>query len=124
MMRVVVLLFGLALTGFGVAGLVRPRKLMQSVATTWQTSRGLYLAMGLRILLGVALLATGPGSRFPQVLWALGILSLAAALGLPVLGLSRFQRFVQWWAARPEGVIRAWSVFAAAFGGFLLYAVW
>jgi hypothetical protein len=123
-MRVVVQLLGLAIVGFGVAGLIRPKQLMQSVTAAWKTSRGLYLAVGVRIVLGVALLAAGPGSRFPQALWVLGILSLAGAVVLAVLGVSRFQRFVQWWAARPDGVVRVWSAFALAFGGFLLYAVW
>lgn len=124
MMRIVVMLFGLALLGFGVVGLIRPSTLMQFVVTAWQTSRGLYLAVVLRLVLGVALLVAAPGSRFPQALWFLGVVSLTAAVALPVIGLARFRRFVQWWVARPPGVVRGWCAFALGFGGFLLYAVW
>ena len=79
--------------------------------------------LGLFVLaLGVLLLAAASSTRFPWAIGALGVLSLAAAVSLPLLGYERLREFVDWWMARPQGFVRGWSLAACGFGAFLVWA--
>jgi len=117
----VVALFGIVITLLGILGLVRPGSLIRLVQQPWQSQRGLYLSIGIRLVFGIVLLLAASQSRFPEAFSILGIISLAAAAVAPFLGFARLQRFVQWWANRSSGFVRGWSLVAAAFGGFLFY---
>ncbi len=117
----VVALFGIAITLLGVLGLVRPGNLMRLVLGAWQSRKGFYFSIGIRVVFGIVLLLVASQSRFPDAFRVLGIISLVAAMAAPFLGFDRLQRFVQKWAKRSPGFIRGWSVMAAAFGVFLLY---
>ena len=117
----VVALFGIAIILLGVLGLVRPGNLMRLVLGSWQSRKGFYFAIGIRIVFGIILLMTASQSRFPDGFRVLGIISLMAAMAAPFLGFDRLQRFVQKWMKRSPGFIRGWSVMAAALGVFLLY---
>jgi len=122
-MWVVVTLFGAAIAALGIVGLMRTASLIRFVSGAWQTRAGLYLAVILRLVLGVALIGAASRSRFPDAIGILGIISIVAALVAPSLRFERLRAFVQWWAARPSGFIRAWALVAAVFGVFLMYAV-
>ncbi len=117
----VVALFGIAIILLGVLGLVRPGNLIRLVLGAWQSRKGFYLSIGIRVVFGIVLLLVASQSRFPDAFRVLGIISLVAAMAAPFLGFDRLQRFVQKWAKRSPGFIRGWSVMAAAFGVFLLY---
>jgi len=123
-MTVFVTLFGAAIAGLGMLGFVRPRKFVNFVESIWQSRRGLYWAIGLRVVLGLLLLAAASESRFPQVLRVLGAISLVAAATSPLVGFVRLRRFVQWWSDRSTGLVRIWSLVTVGFGMFLVYAVW
>lgn len=122
-MSFAVALFGAAIAGLGVLGCLRPDSLIRFVQASWRPSTGLYLAIAIRVVFGLVLLAAAGESRFPGILRVLGVVALAAAAILPLIGRARLQRFVQWWIERPAVFVRAWAVAAAAFGAFLLYAV-
>ncbi len=117
----VVALFGIAIILLGVLGLVRPGSLIRLVLGSWQSKKGFYFGIGIRVVFGIILLLAASQSRFPDAFRILGIISLVAAMAAPFLGFDRLQRFVQKWAKRSPGLIRGWSVMAAAFGVFLLY---
>ncbi len=117
----VVALFGIAITLLGILGLVRPGNLIRLVQRSWQSQKGFYFSIGIRVVFGIVLLLVASQSRFPDAFRVLGIISLVAALAAPFLGFDRLQRFVQKWSKRSPGFIRGWSVMAAAFGVFLLY---
>ena len=123
-MAVLVALFGAAIAGLGILGFVRPRSLVGFVESTWQSRAGFYGAIGLRVVFGLLLLAAGPESRFPQVLWVVGMISLVAAVLSPLVGFERLRRYVQWWSDRSASLVRAWSLVTLGFGAFLVYAVW
>jgi hypothetical protein len=80
------------------------------------------LAIGLRVALGVVLLAAAPECRFPTAIRVLGFVALIAAASGLLLGRARLEAFVGWWLDRPAGFVRGWCVVALAFGGFLIYA--
>ncbi len=117
----VVALFGMAIILLGILGLVSPGNLVRLVVGSWQSQKGFYFAIGIRVVFGIVLLLAASQSRFPEAFRVLGIISLVAAMAASFLGFDRLQRFVQKWMKRSPGFIRGWSVMAAAFGVFLLY---
>jgi len=121
-MSSIIVVFGIAVALLGAMGLVRPTGLIRFVETAWQSSTGFYLAVTVRVVLGVILIVAAPDCRFPDVVRILGIVSLIAAAVAAILGHERLRSFVEWWIGRPAGFIRGWSVAAVAFGCFLVYA--
>ena len=122
-MTFLVAVFGVLIAMLGLVGVAAPQKLIAIVQKVWTPHPGLYLAISLRLLLGVALLVAAPESAAPRALWVLGWLAVAAAVAIPCLGFSRTLRFIGWWTHRPPALIRAWSLAALVFGGFLVTAV-
>jgi len=119
----IVAVFGAFVLALGLFGLVRPEGLTGFVKRAWATRRGLYLAVALRLGLGIALLLAAPRSNAPLALAILGWLSLLSAALAPILGYARLLAFVEWWAQRPATFVRGWSLVACGFGAFLIYAV-
>jgi hypothetical protein len=122
-MTLIVFLFGILITAVGLLGVISPGNLIRFVSVAWQSRAGLYLAIIVRLILGVALIRAASGSRFPDALGVLGVISILAALVASALGFDRLRGFVQWWATRPVAFTRAWALVAAGFGVFLVYAV-
>jgi hypothetical protein len=87
------------------------------------TPQGLYVAATLRVAIGLVLLRVAPASRAPLALRVLGWLAVIAGLVTPFVGVERARDMIEWWLARDSAVVRVWAAVAAAFGGFLLYAV-
>jgi hypothetical protein len=80
------------------------------------------LAVVVRLLIGVLLVSQSSLSKFPLTVEFLGWFSIFAALFLAVMGRYNFQRLMCWALTflKPFGSVG--GVFAAAFGGFLIYA--
>ena len=53
---------------------------------------------------------------------AIGVVSIAAAVGMIVLGSAGLDRFTNWWLGRPLPYVRLWASGAIAFGALLIYA--
>jgi hypothetical protein len=115
--------FGALVLALGLVGLVRPQGLVGFVKRAWATRGGLYLAVGLRLVLGIALLLAAARSKAPVALAILGWLSLLGAALVPIVGYARARAFVEWWERRPAAFVRGWSLAACAFGVFLAWAV-
>jgi len=121
-MSFVVAGFSLAILAIGVLGLASPDALMAFVRR-WQTPLGIWIAAAFRVTFGVVFWLAAPSSRVPVLLKILGAVSVLSGVALPLLGLSRFEAIVSWWAGRSAVFKRMWAVVALAFGGFLLWAV-
>jgi hypothetical protein len=116
------LLIGLGILALGVVGLLVPERLAV-LAERLATPQGLYVAATLRVAIGLVLLRVAPASRAPLALRVLGWLAVIAGLVTPFVGVERARDMIEWWLARDSAVVRVWAAVAAAFGGFLLYAV-
>jgi hypothetical protein len=116
------LLIGLGILALGVVGLLVPERLAV-LAEHLATPQGLYVAATLRVAIGLVLLRVAPASRAPLALRVLGWLAVIAGLVTPFVGVERARDMIEWWLARDSAVVRVWAAVAAAFGGFLLYAV-
>jgi hypothetical protein len=120
---IIVAAIGAFVVAIAFVGLVQPGALIRFVKHAWATRRGLQLAVGFRLVFGIALLLAAADSKAPLTLTVLGCVSFVSAAMIPVLGYTRALAFIDWWTQRPPGFIRAWSLVACAFGAFLVYAV-
>lgn len=121
-MKTVASLLSLVITAMGVLGVASPAALLTAVRKL-ASPAGVYTAAALRLIMGSALHLSAPASRVPAIVRALGDLTFATGAITPVFGLERFRKIITWWAARGHSFVRAWSVFAVAFGLFLIWAV-
>ena len=120
-MRYIVALTAVLLMGISAFGVVAPERLA-AVVVGWPPESRLYVAVGTRLVLGVVFLAGASKCRFPVVIYGVGILALAAAVLLMLLGEPRLDALIHWWAEQPALAIRAWCVLAALLGALVLSA--
>ncbi len=124
MARILILVAGAALSVLVCIGIVSPAQVLSFVGRTMASPWGIVLAVGIRLVLGVAMLVAAPASPYPLAFTVVGWIAIAAAVVGLLLGRQRLQRFAQWWIDRfgPVGT-RAWLVIALAFAAFLVYGV-
>ncbi len=122
--QIVVLVAGISLCIFAAWGIWAPRRLLQSVKGVMDQDWGIYLAVIVRLVLGLALILSASDSRFPSVFLILGWIAIVVGVAAAFLGRERLRRFVNWWVERfSPSSIRVWVLFAMAFGGFLVYGI-
>lgn len=121
-MLFVVVAFAVFMIVLGGLGLVAPGR-MPGFARRWQAPGALWLAAGLRVVLGVALWLVAPQSRAPLAFQAFGVLAVLAGLAVPLVGREGANQLIEWWAGQPAGFIRAWCLVVFAIGALLLYGV-
>jgi hypothetical protein len=110
------------IVGLGALGVASPERLL-SIVRRYETPGGLRVSAVVRVVLGVALFLAAPTSRAPDLIRVFGVISVAAGLMIPSLGLVRIGKMVDWWAARPAFVFRGWSMVALAIGLYLVWAL-
>ena len=84
----------------------------------------MWIAVWVRLIAGIAFLGAASLSRYPLLFQIVGVLSLAAAASIPIIGHKRFIAMVAWFSTAPLGVIRVWGIIGIAFGALILYASW
>jgi len=120
--QIVVLVAGISLCLFAAWGVYAPKRLLQLVKGVMDADWGIYFAVLVRLVLGLALILFAPASLFPLVFLILGWVAIAAGVIAAFLGRDRLRRFVNWWVERfSPPAVRVWVLFALAFGGFLIY---
>jgi len=122
-MVLLVQIFAAFVALLGLLGLFAPAKLVGMVAALFDGMAGLWVAVGLRLTIGILLLLTASASRFPLVFQIIGGISIAAAVIAVFMGQERIRNFVMWWVRKPAGFTRLWSVVAIAFGAFIYYGL-
>lgn len=121
-MVVIVAAVSIFVVGMGVFGLASPSGIAAFVLR-WRSKTGLWTASLGRLVFGVALWLVAPTSRAPVVLQVLAVVSVASALALPLMGVSRFESILSWWSRQSPAFIRSWIALAVALGVFLLWSV-
>ena len=120
----VVLAAGISLCGISAWGFYVPQKLLQWTKDVMDAKWGIHFAVIIRLLLGAALLTAASTSKFPTTFLIIGWIAIVAAFGVLLMGRARLSKFVDWWFERfTPTVVRAWLLFALAFGGFLIYGI-
>jgi hypothetical protein len=119
-MAIIVSALGVAIVLLGAVGVASPRRLIGLVGQ-WDGPGRFRLAIVIRVLLGVALLAVAPACRIPVLVQLIGVVSIVVAFSLLLAGRARMDTVVEWWLTRPE-LVRAAALLAVAFGALLIYA--
>ena len=122
-MIISVKLFGLLMILLCIWGIVTPKALMGWVMQFWRHSWGMYLAVAIRIGLGILFVMVADQTRFPEAFNFLGYLMIIAAVLITLTGRERLDKFLQWWLKKPVLFVRTWLVFGLLFGVFIYYAV-
>ena len=117
----IVVAISLFAAGMGLFGLISPSGLAAFV-TRWRSIPGLWTAAIVRLMFGIALWLVAPSSRTPLVLQVLGIVSVAAAVALPLMGFSRYASLLSWWSRGSLAFVRTWCGVAAGAGIFIVWS--
>lgn len=122
--QITVFVIGAAVTLLATWGLFVPAKLMAWVSAVMDSDWGIYVAVVVRLLLGVALIIAAPASPFPVVFQVLGGIAILAAVALALMGRGPVRKIIVWFSEQiSAAMIRVWLLFGIAFGGFLIYGV-
>ena len=119
-MAIIVSILGGLITLSGIIGIAKPQLLINLVEH-WHGPSRFWIAILVRVILGVVLLVVAPACRLPMFVHIVGVISIVAALGILILGRTRLDSFIKWWLIRPA-LIRFSGFVAIAFGALLVYA--
>ena len=119
-MKIVIALFGALICVAGMVILVSPAK-FKNVMNNFTGRRRFLFAIISRVIIGAILLAEAASLRFPLAVKIIGAISILAAIGLLLAGQPRMDRIIDYWMKKSDVLFRVASVFAFAFGGFLIY---
>jgi len=111
-----------AMAGMGVIIIVRPA-LAHEWTRLFADKTGMWIATAIRAVLGLGLLTAAGDSKAPMLLRILGLLILIVAIVMPILGLDRHRRLIDWWLARSRIVEILCGVAAFIFGVGLIYLI-
>ena len=84
---------------------------------------GLWVATAIRAVLGLGLLAAAGESKAPMLLRILGLIILIVAIAMPLLGLDRHRRMIDWWLARDRKIQIICGAAAFVLGVGLIYVI-
>ena len=121
-MTVLIIIFGALILLAGVVILINPEVILGYLRGNLDKLVIHILAVVVRLVIGVLLINQSGLSKFPLVIEILGWLSIVAALSLAAMGRHNFYRLMSWALTFLKPYSRVGGVFAAAFGGFLIYA--
>jgi len=116
------LIFCAAIAAMGVVIIVKPA-LAHDLTRLLADKTGMWIATAIRAVLALGLLAAASESKAPMLLRLLGLLILIVAIVLPILGLDRHRRMIDWWLARPRTVQLMCGGAAFVFGVGLIYLI-
>jgi hypothetical protein len=109
-----------AIAAFGVIVIVKPA-LAHEWTRMFADKRGMWIATAIRAVLALGLLAAASESKAPGLLKILGLLILIVAIVMPILGVDRHRRMIDWWLARKQTVQMICGAAAFVFGIGLIY---
>ena len=119
----VVMGFGVMITALSAWGVISPDRLIKEVLQIWEKPWSLWLAVVVRLVLGLVMLAVAEDTRYPTAFILLGWLAIAVAALLPVVGKARLSKFMEWLVSQPRWMMSAWCLLGVAFGIFILWSV-
>ena len=122
-MAYIIFIFGIMVLLGGLILLVKPDCVI-NIFIKFKNSLGFHSgAVIARIILGIALVAGSPGSRYPLILEVLGWLTLAAAAVLCLIGRNRFIKMIDLVIGTPRIFKRVMGFLGILFGCFFIHAV-
>ena len=122
--QIVGLLAGGWLIALGVWMTAYPDRALSALAAMGGSPVAHFGEMITRLLIGAALVAAGPASRFPQVIPLLGWFLIISALVLMALPRRWHAAYSTWWAARiPVAAVRVVAAFSMIGGAAVIWSL-
>jgi len=106
----------------GVLVIVSPAR-ANDLTRLFADKTGLWVATAIRSVLGIGLLAAAEDSKAPALLRILGAIILIVAIAMPLLGLDRHRRMIDWWLARDRKIQVACGAASFVLGVVLIYVI-
>lgn len=118
--------FGVVIALIGLLGAVWPERCTGLVAKAVKWKTTWYLAIGIRVAIGLLLLIAAGAKDFhyANAFRILGALTLVGAVAVALMGQERLQQLIGWWEKRSPTLLRAGLVMVLLFGLFLVFAIW
>lgn len=113
-------IFGVIVAALSAVGVLAPARLIAFVKGVWRHRSGMYLAVGVRVVIGILLIAAAPYARFPLAFEILGWIAIVAAGAVLIAGKERIDHLLKWGTSQSPNLLRAWCVGGIAFGVFLV----
>ncbi len=121
--QIVIFVLGITVCALAAWGIYAPKKLQKLVNGVMNQDWGIYIAVMVRLLLGLVLIIAASDSRFPLVFQGLGWIVIVAAVVFVFLGRERIRKFLAWSEQFSQTTFRLWLLFGIAFGMFLIYGI-
>ena len=121
-MKFLVLLSGIFILSACITFFVFP-SLVEELIKWVGKKRNLNYIVLLRLINGTILVMGADTTRYPTIIWWLGVLFLAAALLLLVFPVDTIKKWTGTWLERPTLVIRSWVAVPTLIGAFIVYSV-
>jgi hypothetical protein len=121
-MKLLVLLFALFAGTMGLLAMLAPAP-ANYIARLFRDRAGLYAATAIRLVFGAAMWFAADASRAPIILRIFGALIVFTGVLVPLLGLNRHRRMIDWWLGSGRTIQVSWGLVALAISAFLIYAV-
>ena len=119
-MTALTLILCAAIAAMGVLVIVSPAR-ANDLARLFTGKAGMWVATGIRAVLALGLFAAAADSKAPMVLRLLGLLILVVAILIPILGVDRHRKMIDWWIGRPRTMQIGWGAVTFVFGILLIY---
>jgi hypothetical protein len=121
-MTALALILCAAIAAMGVLVIVSPAR-SNELTRLFANKTGLWVATAIRAILALGLLAAAEDSKAPMLLRILGLIILAVAIAMPLLGLNRHRRMIDWWLARDRKIQIICGAASFVLGVVLIYAI-
>ncbi len=120
-MKIIITLLGALFCLAGLVMVISPQT-FRNAMNNFTGQRRFLFAVIARIVIGAILLLEAPNLKFTFAMQIIGGISILAAVVLLLMGQERMDRLIDWSMKMSDNAFRIWSVFAFAFGAFLIYA--
>jgi hypothetical protein len=121
-MTALALILSASVAAMGVLVIVSPAR-ANDLTRLFADQTGLWVAAAIRAVLGLGLLAAAEDSKAPGLLRILGGLILIVAIAMPLLGLDRHRRMIDWWLARDRKIQIVCGAASFILGVVLIYVI-
>lgn len=121
-MTVALAIVSALIIAMSIYGVVQPQRLT-ALVRGFIISPGVWGAVAIRLLLAGLLWFTAPISYTPITFKVLALLTLLAAIALPIIGAARLMKFIDYLASWPPIAIRIQYLLGVVLGAFLLWSL-
>ncbi len=121
-MTIALAIFSLIIALLSAYGVFQP-SILTLFVRRFMAGLGLWVAVVARLILALLLWFSAPLSHTPVTFQVLAILALVAAIALPIIGVQRILKLLDWVASWRQLATRLWCLLGVGFGGFLLWSI-